>query len=488
MLGVSRWFMWRTAPGLPPLFRLTPPAPSWVVAVGKKDLLDLPVLLEDELEEQFVRGSGPGGQATNKTSNCVVLKHVPTGIVVKCHQTRSVDINRKRARDIMREKLDVAYKGELSELMVKKKESVLRKQEKRKRTSSTRRAVLDDILGTEMAKGKGKKNAIKTGKTPGENAENTATSQAETKENKPQTNKESVGKVQSVLQSLRSQGKPRSPLSDSSSMLIQEVNDSDATNPDLSKLKKYTTDKTKSESRSSKEQKPEGSGESKTKKQGTEKQKESSAKSDDKPAADPEVPAAKPRHKTGRKPGAKTVENKALQNRKVTDYFPIRRSSRKTKTEIKSEEHRHIDDLLKNGAEEGMKVKDIEGKGRGVFAVKGFKKGDFVVEYHGELLELAEAKKREAQYAEDPETGCYMYYFQYWSKTYCIDATTETDRLGRLVNHSKSGNCQTRLHPIDGKPHLILVASKDINAEEELLYDYGDRSKASISAHPWLKY
>ncbi|KAK5622389.1 hypothetical protein CRENBAI_004431 [Crenichthys baileyi] len=432
LLGVSRWLMWRTAPGLPPLLRLTPPAPSWVVAVGKKDLLDLPVLLEDELEEQFVRGSGPGGQATNKTSNCVVLKHVPTGIVVKCHQTRSVDINRKRARDIMREKLDVAYKGELSELMVKKKESVLRKQEKRKR--------------------------------------------------------ESVGKVQSVLQSLRSPGKPRSPLSDSSSMLIQEVNDSDATNPDLSKLKKDTTDKTKSESRSSKEQKPEGSGESKTKKQGAEKQKESSAKSDDKPAADPEVPAAKPRSKTGRKPGAKTMENKALQNRKVTDYFPIRRSSRKTKTEIKSEEHRHIDDLLKKGTEEGMKVKDIEGKGRGVFAVKCFKKGDFVVEYHGELLELAEAKKREAQYAEDPETGCYMYYFQYWSKTYCIDATKETDRLGRLVNHSKSGNCQTRLHPIDGKPHLILVASKDINAEEELLYDYGDRSKASISAHPWLKY
>ncbi|MED6287737.1 hypothetical protein CHARACLAT_019264 [Characodon lateralis] len=117
-----------------------------------------------------------------------------------------------------------------------------------------------------------------------------------------------------------------------------------------------TTDKTKSESRSSKEQKPAGSGESKTKKQGTEKQKESCAKSDDKPAADPEVPAAKPRHKTGRKPGAKTVENKALQNRKVTDYFPIRRSSRKTKTEIKSEEHRHIDDLLKNGTEEGMTV------------------------------------------------------------------------------------------------------------------------------------
>ena len=43
----------------------------------------LPPLVEEELEEQFVRGSGPGGQATNKTNNNIVLKHLPTGIVVK---------------------------------------------------------------------------------------------------------------------------------------------------------------------------------------------------------------------------------------------------------------------------------------------------------------------------------------------------------------------------------------------------------------------
>ena len=45
-----------------------------------------PELKEDELEEQFVRGHGPGGQAVQTTSNCVVLKHIPTGIFVKvCH-------------------------------------------------------------------------------------------------------------------------------------------------------------------------------------------------------------------------------------------------------------------------------------------------------------------------------------------------------------------------------------------------------------------
>jgi protein subunit release factor B len=46
------------------------------------DYSRVPKLVESELEEQHVRGSGPGGQATNKTSNCVVLKHVPTGTCV----------------------------------------------------------------------------------------------------------------------------------------------------------------------------------------------------------------------------------------------------------------------------------------------------------------------------------------------------------------------------------------------------------------------
>lgn len=65
------------------LQRVRPPGLLCVFAAGKKRLIDLPVLNEDDLAEQFVRGSGPGGQATNKTSNCVVLKHIPSGIVVK---------------------------------------------------------------------------------------------------------------------------------------------------------------------------------------------------------------------------------------------------------------------------------------------------------------------------------------------------------------------------------------------------------------------
>ena len=71
---------------------------------------------------------------------------------------------------------------------------------------------------------------------------------------------------------------------------------------------------------------------------------------------------------------------------------------------------------------------------------------------------------------------------------FSIDATAESGKLGRLLNHSKtSGNCHTKLIEVKGNPYLILVASKDISAGEELQYDYGDRSKTSIDSHPWLK-
>ncbi|XP_044029418.1 N-lysine methyltransferase KMT5A-A [Siniperca chuatsi] len=190
----------------------------------------------------------------------------------------------------------------------------------------------------------------------------------------------------------------------------------------------------------------------------------------------------------GKKSTLRIAGGKNSQNRKVTDYYPIRRSSRKSITELKCEEKKLIDDLITKGIEEGMEVQHIEGKGRAVFATRCFQKGEYVVEYHGDLLQITDAKKREAEYAQNPATGCYMYYFQYLCKTYCVDATKESGRMGRLINHSKNGNCQTKLHDINGVPHLILVASRDIDEGEELLYDYGDRSKASIAAHPWLKY
>lgn len=195
-----------------------------------------------------------------------------------------------------------------------------------------------------------------------------------------------------------------------------------------------------------------------------------------------------PQKKVKAKPTRRKAQAKNSPNRKVTDYFPVRRSNRKSKTELETEEKKRIDELIKTGKEEGMKIDIISGKGRGVVATRDFQRGEYVVEYHGDLIEITDAKKREVLYAQDSSTGCYMYYFQHLNKTYCVDATKESNRLGRLVNHSKTGNCHTKLHNINNVPHLILIASRDIKASEELLYDYGDRSKSSIEAHPWLKH
>ena len=67
---------------------------------------------KDQIIEVHMRGSGPGGQSVAKTNNAVSLKHIPTGIVAKCHETRSVNQNRLIARQKLLEALDKFYNKE----------------------------------------------------------------------------------------------------------------------------------------------------------------------------------------------------------------------------------------------------------------------------------------------------------------------------------------------------------------------------------------
>jgi len=61
---------------------------------------------ESDLVEKFILGSGSGGQKINKTSSCVYLKHLPTGIEVKCQKGRSRELNRLYARRELCEKIE----------------------------------------------------------------------------------------------------------------------------------------------------------------------------------------------------------------------------------------------------------------------------------------------------------------------------------------------------------------------------------------------
>ncbi len=70
---------------------------------------------EHDLEERFVRSSGPGGQHVNKVSTCVVLRHPASGIEVRCQQERSQALNRYLARRILLQRLETRRLGWLSE-------------------------------------------------------------------------------------------------------------------------------------------------------------------------------------------------------------------------------------------------------------------------------------------------------------------------------------------------------------------------------------
>ncbi|KAF8822206.1 hypothetical protein IE077_000819 [Cardiosporidium cionae] len=61
---------------------------------------------EADIIELFIKGGGAGGQKINKTNNCVLLKHIPSEIIIRCQKERSREQNRRIARRLLVEKLE----------------------------------------------------------------------------------------------------------------------------------------------------------------------------------------------------------------------------------------------------------------------------------------------------------------------------------------------------------------------------------------------
>ena len=116
-----------------------------IVSPGKeKSLLERMQALgvrEQDIEEQFVRSSGAGGQKVNKTSSCVVLHHRPTGIRVKCQQERSQALNRFLARRILLDKIETKLRGAES---AEQQEIAKIRRQKRKRSRRAKQKLLAD--------------------------------------------------------------------------------------------------------------------------------------------------------------------------------------------------------------------------------------------------------------------------------------------------------------------------------------------------------
>lgn len=96
---------------------------------------------EGDIEESFVRSGGRGGQNVNKTSTCVQLRHLPTGIEVKCSRERSQALNRYHARALLAKKVERLIKGKESE--EEQRIEKLRRQ-KRRRSQRAKEKMLAD--------------------------------------------------------------------------------------------------------------------------------------------------------------------------------------------------------------------------------------------------------------------------------------------------------------------------------------------------------
>jgi len=118
---------------------------NYFVSVTKRtDLADRLAALgvrDGDIIEKFVLGSGKGGQKINKTASCVYLRHLPSGIEVKCQQERSQALNRFFARRMLCEELESRRDGAASA----RQQAIERVRRQKRRKSRRQRAkTLDD--------------------------------------------------------------------------------------------------------------------------------------------------------------------------------------------------------------------------------------------------------------------------------------------------------------------------------------------------------
>ncbi len=96
---------------------------------------------ESDLEESFVRSGGHGGQNVNKTSTCVMLVHRPTGLQVKCQETRQQGQNRALARQLLLDKIEEHRRARQAEERARREKA---RRQARRRSLAARVRLLAD--------------------------------------------------------------------------------------------------------------------------------------------------------------------------------------------------------------------------------------------------------------------------------------------------------------------------------------------------------
>ena len=121
-------------------------SPEKIEAIRK--LMEEASVYEDDLEESFIMGGGPGGQKTNKTSSVVRLSHEPSGVAVKVGESRSREDNRWLARRMLAETiLDNEHKRKSA---ARQKAEKIRRQKRRRSRRQKQKMLADKHAHSEI--------------------------------------------------------------------------------------------------------------------------------------------------------------------------------------------------------------------------------------------------------------------------------------------------------------------------------------------------
>lgn len=106
-----------------------------------KELMAEASVFEEDIEESFILGGGPGGQKTNKTSNVVRLKHEPSGLNIRFGETRSREDNRWLARRALAEAI---LERENKRKSARRQEAERKRRQKRRRSRRQKQRMLEE--------------------------------------------------------------------------------------------------------------------------------------------------------------------------------------------------------------------------------------------------------------------------------------------------------------------------------------------------------
>jgi protein subunit release factor B len=106
-----------------------------------KELMAEASVFEEDIEESFILGGGPGGQKTNKTSNVVRLKHEPSGLNIRFGETRSREDNRWLARRALAEAI---LERENKRKSARQQAAEKKRRQKRRRSRRQKQRMLEE--------------------------------------------------------------------------------------------------------------------------------------------------------------------------------------------------------------------------------------------------------------------------------------------------------------------------------------------------------